>query len=221
MLTMSGQSRTARCSYYMLGIGASALSGCQSLHIKGTRRKNRKFVRMSEAPHIELTEVRREDSETMYRWINEAETVRFNAPYRPVTWGEHASWFDNLGSDRARTVFALRKRDNRELIGVLQLIDVHPIHRSAELIIRIGSEADRGRGYGTQALKLAVDYAWRDLNLQRVWLRVFGSNARAISAYSKAGFEQEGTLRRAAWINGRWEDEVVMAILNTAPFSDM
>ena len=162
---------------------------------------------------VHLTEVRREDSEIMYRWINDAETVRFNAPYLPVTWSGHSAWFDNLGKDSSKIVLAIRETAGKELIGVVQLIDIHPIHRSAELTTRIGDAAKRGKGYGTEALRLTLDFAWRDLNLQRVWLRVFASNERAIRAYARAGFLSEGRMRRAAWVNGGWEDQIVMAAL--------
>lgn len=123
----------------------------------------------------------------MYRWINDAETVRFNAPYKPVTWSNHAAWFDSVGKDSSRMVLAVRKLDDPLIIGVIQFLDIHPIHRTAELTIRIGDDQDRNKGNGTDALKLAVSVAWNDLNLQRIWLRVFISNERAIRAYEKAG----------------------------------
>jgi RimJ/RimL family protein N-acetyltransferase len=162
-----------------------------------------------------LTEVRRDDTETLYRWINDAETVRFNAPWRPVPWANHSGWFDGIGRDQSKVVLVIRKEPTGAAIGVIQLLDIHPVHRSAELTTRIGSESDRGEGYGTEALKLALDFARRDLNLGRVWLRVFATNERAIRAYTKAGFEIEGTMRRAAWINGAWVDEIIMASLMT------
>ncbi len=170
---------------------------------------------MIKGKSICLTEVRREDSETMHRWINDAETVRFNAPYTPVPWESHARWFEGIGTTPSKIVLAIRTANDLPAIGVVQLIDIHPIHRSAELTVRIGSRDDRGKGYGTEALTLALDFAWRDLNLQRVWLRVFTSNGRAIRAYEKAGFEREGVMRRAAWIDGAWRDAVVMAALRS------
>jgi RimJ/RimL family protein N-acetyltransferase len=160
-----------------------------------------------------LTEVRREDSETMYRWINDAETVRYNAPYSPVSWANHGAWFDGLGKNPSRVVLAIRSIEDQAIIGVIQLLDIHPVHRTAELTTRIGDDKHRGKGHGTEALKLAISFAWRDLNLQRIWLRVFATNARAIRAYEKAGFTTEGTLRRAAWIDGQWVDELAMAVL--------
>jgi RimJ/RimL family protein N-acetyltransferase len=52
-----------------------------------------------------------------------------------------------------------------------------------------------------------------DLNLHRIWLRVYATNARAIRVYAKAGLHQEGVMREAAWIDGAWVDEVLMASL--------
>jgi RimJ/RimL family protein N-acetyltransferase len=166
---------------------------------------------------IALTELRRTDLETLFEWINDPDTVRFNAPYSPVHEPGHSAWFDKVVNDPTRIVFGIRELNDGRIIGVLQLIDLHPIHRSAELIIRIGSDDDRGRGYGSEAVRLATDFAFRDRNLQRVWLRVFSDNVRAIRAYEKAGLQEEGILRRACFIDGRWRDEVIMAVLAGSP----
>ena len=158
-----------------------------------------------------------EDSDEMFRWINDAETVRYNAPYSPVTRHAHDRWFASLGDNPNKVILAIRPMDSDKIAGVIQLIDIDRVHRSAELTIRIGSDSLRGKGMGTQALNLAIDFAWRDLNLQRVWLRVFDTNKRAIRAYEKAGFEHEGVMRRACWIDGAWRDEAVMSILRDLP----
>ena len=159
-------------------------------------------------PRVALTSIGADDSETLFRWINDPETVRFNAPYRPVHWENHKEWLKSLGKTSTKVVFAIRV--GPELVGIAQLIDIDPIHRSAELTIRIGDEANRGRGYGTEAVKLLVAFAWRDLNLHRVWLRVFSNNERAIKAYTRAGFVQEGVMREAAHINGKYVDMCVL-----------
>jgi RimJ/RimL family protein N-acetyltransferase len=95
----------------------------------------------------------------------------------------------------------------------VQLTDIDPVHRSAELTIRIGDESERGAGHGTEALKQTIDFAWRDLNLHRVWLRVFADNTRAIRAYKKAGFVEEGVMRDAAHIDGRYVDMALLGII--------
>lgn len=112
-----------------------------------------------------------------------------------------------------KVIFAIRADDR--LVGVVQLIHIDQVHRSAELTISIGEEANRGAGHGTSALEQAIDFAWRDLNLHRVWLRVFANNPRTIRAYEKAGFVHEGVLREAAYIDGRYIDMIAMAILRS------
>lgn len=158
-----------------------------------------------------LSSIRPEDSEILFRWVNDPETVRFNAPYRPVHWASYEEWVRAIRASPGRQVFAIRV-DGRA-VGVVQLVDIDPVHRSAELTIRIGEEADRGRGTGTAALRLATDFAWRDLNLHRVWVRVFATNAQAIRAYEKAGFVAEGRLREAAQIDGRYVDIRVFGMI--------
>lgn len=162
---------------------------------------------------IALTELRRSDSEGLFAWINDPETVRFNAPYAPVHESGHTAWFEKVTTDPSRVIFGIRELETKRIVGILQLIDLHPIHRSAELIIRIGSDADRGRGFGSEAVRLAVEFGFRHQNLQRIWLRVFADNARAIRAYEKASLQREGIMRRACFIDGQWRDEVIMAIV--------
>lgn len=168
---------------------------------------------MLKGERVVLTELRSHDSDVLFSWINDAETVRFNAPYAVVSRTAHEQWFANLGKDPKRIAMAIRENRDAAAIGVVQLVDIHSVHRSAELIIRIGAEESRNRGHGTDAVRIAVAHAFNDLNLQRVWLRVFATNARAISAYKKAGFVEEGVMQRACFIHGAWVDETIMAIL--------
>ncbi|KAH7913334.1 acyl-CoA N-acyltransferase [Hygrophoropsis aurantiaca] len=70
-----------------------------------------------------------------------------------------------------------------------------------------------GKGYGREATKFTIDYAFKALGLQRVSLMVSAENTRAISLYEKLGFSVEGRKRRANWVNGHWEDTLSMGVL--------
>jgi RimJ/RimL family protein N-acetyltransferase len=70
-----------------------------------------------------------------------------------------------------------------------------------------------GRGYGTDAVRLIVGYGFRELGLHRIQLDVLSFNARAIAAYRKAGFVEEGRRREAIHHDGHWYDNVQMSIL--------
>jgi ribosomal-protein-alanine N-acetyltransferase len=164
-------------------------------------------------PGVVLTELRDGDSPALFAWINDPRTVRFNAPYAPVHAPDHDAWFRAVTRDSSRIMFAIRSSLDARILGTVQLIDLQAIHRTAELVIRIGNEDDRGKGIGSRAVALAINYAFRHRNLQRVWLRVFAHNAQAIRAYEKAGMQIEGRMRRACFIDGAFVDELIMAKL--------
>jgi RimJ/RimL family protein N-acetyltransferase len=70
-----------------------------------------------------------------------------------------------------------------------------------------------GGGLGQQATRLLIGYAFTYLNMNRISLRVLADDARAVGAYRKAGFREEGRVRRAAWFAGDFHDELVMSVL--------
>jgi len=96
-------------------------------------------------------------------------------------------------------------------IGLVELVDIHQIHRNAEFQIIIAPEY-QGHRYAAAAAKLAIDYGFRVLNLYKLYLLVDKENERAIHIYEKLGFEFEGLLRREYYINGRYRDVIRMAI---------
>jgi RimJ/RimL family protein N-acetyltransferase len=152
----------------------------------------------------------------LFCWINDVATAQLDFAYRPVDMMAHRQWWDGLGKDPSKVMFAIRKTIEPLIIGFVQINAINSVHRSAELGIRIGEEKNRGQGYGKEALNLAVDYCWNHLNLNRVQLLVFRHNHRAIGAYKAAGFKKEGVLRKAAFIGGEWVDLVLMASLRPA-----
>ncbi len=168
---------------------------------------------MLKRARVTLTPVTDDDLPVMLGWINDREQVIFNAPYKPVSLRSHQEWFESTQRRSDMYLFAIRLSETSELIGTCQLHGINMVHRSAELQIRLGNVAERGKGYGTDAVQLLLEFAFKDLNMHRVFLHVFSSNSTAIRAYEKAGFKREGILRAAAYINGEYVDVLVMGIL--------
>ena len=79
--------------------------------------------------------------------------------------------------------------------------------------IMIGEKNYWGKGYGTEAIELLMEYAFKTLNLNRIELMVYDFNQRAIHCYEKLGFIREGLKRQAVFINGGYHDILIMAIL--------
>jgi [ribosomal protein S5]-alanine N-acetyltransferase len=85
--------------------------------------------------------------------------------------------------------------------------------RHASFGVAIGDSENWGKGYGTDATRLMVHYAFATLNLNRVWLLVLEYNERGIRCYEKVGFRKEGLLRQEHFREGRYWDTYLMAIL--------
>ena len=162
---------------------------------------------------VVLTPLRAEDSDTLFAWINDRALVVLNAPFRPVPRAAHDAWFDAVQRDPSRVIRAIRDTAEGPVLGTCQLHDLHPVHRTAELQIRIGAASARGRGLGTSAVRALVALAFGELALHRVFVHVFSTNEPAIGLYRKVGFRHEGTLREAALIEGRRVDLHVMGLL--------
>lgn len=162
---------------------------------------------------VRLRALRDDDAEQLFEWLNTPELARLSAPFRPVHEPTHRDWLRAVADDTTRSAFVIEELADSRLVGLVQLVDIHPVHRNAEMRIRIGDAGARGRGLGTDALRLLLDHAWRDLGLRRVYAYVFDTNARATATYEKVGFEYEGRLRDAAFIEGAWVDVLVVGVL--------
>jgi RimJ/RimL family protein N-acetyltransferase len=154
------------------------------------------------------------DFSSLFRWSDDLDAARLNVAYRPSVWKNEEEFWFNVGRDTSKVFFAIRALGNPAIIGYVQIFNIDAVHRSAQVGVRIGDGADRSRGYGTEAMTLAVDYCWNHLNLSRMGLTVFETNERAIKLYMALGFEQEGLLRRAVFIDGQWIDLVLMSLLH-------
>lgn len=100
-------------------------------------------------------------------------------------------------------------------IGGIGLHSFNEADRRARLAIGISDAAKLGKGYGSEAVRLVLEYAFEKLKLHRVDLRVIAYNARAIRSYKKCGFVVEGRERESALVEGEWYDDLIMGTLES------
>lgn len=98
-------------------------------------------------------------------------------------------------------------------IGVIGIKDLDLRSRHGWLAINIGAPGQHGRGYGRDAIRTLLRWAFEIQNLHRVSLDTFATNERALRCYRACGFVEEGRLREAMWIDGRFEDMIQMGLL--------
>ncbi|CAN0617503.1 GCN5-related N-acetyltransferase [Burkholderia multivorans] len=166
---------------------------------------------------IFLRELERADLAALNAWRADRELVgMLGGSFRYVNAEVDNKWFDAYLAGRSRTVrLAICTRSTGAMVGVVYLLDIDWVNRSAEFAIQLGDAAVRGRGIGTEATRLALRHAFDDLNLHRIFLTVLATNTHAIALYEKAGFRAEGLLRQAAFKEGRYVDVIPMALLAT------
>lgn len=163
--------------------------------------------------NVILRPMTEQDTDNVIKWRN-APSVMENFIFRtPLTREAHLNWYNNrvLTGDVAQ--FIIVDTDTNTDVGSVYLRDIDRNNQKCEFGIFIGEESCRGKGIGAKASRLILDYAFNELELNRVFLRVFAKNERAIKSYENAGFKYEGTFRDDVIIDGVAYDMVFMAIL--------
>ncbi len=164
---------------------------------------------------IRLRAIEREDIPAFVRWFNDPEVRRYLLMYKPLSKAREERWFEAHLDKQDEFIFAIEARTEEGWvhIGNIGLHRVDWKNRNATLGIVLGEKAYWGRGYGTDAVRTALRFAFQELNLHRVELEVVAENLRAIRCYEKAGFIREGTRREALFGDGRYHDAYMMAVL--------
>jgi len=109
--------------------------------------------------------------------------------------------------------FTVRTIENDHLIGFVDLMDINFNHGDCWVGIGMGDSDYWGKGYGTDAMNVILNYTFSELDLHRVTLGVFSYNTRAIRSYEKTGFKPEGIERSTVMRDGKRSDIVIMGVL--------
>lgn len=159
-----------------------------------------------------LSPISMQDVEHYTEWMNDYQiTLNLGLADSIINSEKEKTILERLSSGKDY-VFAMIDRETNKLIGNVGIHDVNFIDGYAEAGILIGDRNFWGRGYGQDALKLALDFAFNILNLYSVHLRVLSFNQRGISAYKKVGFQEVGALKRVRKIANQRYDLILMQI---------
>jgi diamine N-acetyltransferase len=171
---------------------------------------------------IRFRGVERSDLPTFVTWLNDPAIKPGIMIHHPFSQAEEENWYEEmikLPVDQHVMGIEARETDTEDseeqwkLIGSLAFNQIDWRNRAAEFGIMIGDKTYWNRGYGTEAVRLLVNHGFTTLNLNRIFLRVYENNPRAIRAYEKAGFVHEGRLRQAEFRDGKYIDVLMMSVL--------
>lgn len=166
-----------------------------------------------ESVGIYLRMMTHDDTEKIVEWRN-SDSVRKRFIYQGLfTKESHENWIKTMVETGKVVQMIICETGTDKAVGSVYVRDIDKTHHKAEYGIFIGEKDARGKGYGTAAAKLMIQYCFDELMLHRLFLRVYAENERAIRSYEKAGFVKEAHLRDDVYIDGEYKDIVLMGIL--------
>lgn len=164
---------------------------------------------------IVLREFRQEDISGIRSWVTDAATTRClgGAYARPQTWEQSERYLSALlEGDAGGVNLVVADRESLRYLGQCSLLMIDNTARHAELAI-VMCPSCQCQGLGEEAIGLLLSYAFHQMNLHRVHLKVRADNPAAVRCYEKCGFRHEGTLRAHAYADGAYRDVLLMGIL--------
>lgn len=167
---------------------------------------------------IRLRALKREDLPLFVEWLNDPEVIQGLMQILPFSLEDEEDWFAEMRKkplEEHPLVIETLTEAGWEAIGNCGLFGIDWRIRQAEFGIVIGAKQEWNKGYGTEALGLICRHGFNTLNLNRISLRVYANNPRAMRSYEKAGFVQEGCLRQGHYQDGQYVDVFIMSMLRS------
>jgi RimJ/RimL family protein N-acetyltransferase len=127
-----------------------------------------------------------------------------------MTEGDAEAFYEKVQQEESRVWLIIALREDDRPIGECGLLRLFPAWRTTDLSIILGEKDAWGRGYGSEAIRLLLDYAFGALNLHRVAIGVVGFNERALRFYEKVGFRREGVQRAGYFYDHAYHDFVML-----------
>lgn len=153
-----------------------------------------------------------EDAEIFTNWLNDFNTTDYIGRSGNLVSIEGEKEYLQKGVNE-EAVFFIVTLDQDKVIGTVGIEHINHINRRGTLGVFIGDEEYRNNGYGTEAIRLVLEYGFKYLNLNNINLNLIECNERALACYKKCGFKEAGRLRKTVFVNGKYYDRLSMDIL--------
>lgn len=154
-------------------------------------------------------------AEGYYRWLSDSEVNRYlESRFYPHSVEQLMEYVKAMQASRTDVFLAMIDKASERHIGNIKLGTISWIHRTADIGLVIGEKEFWGRGYATEAIRMLTEYAFKTLNLRKVWAGAYAGNVGSIQAFIKAGYEKECTRTAHLFCNGVYEDDIILSCFN-------
>ncbi|MED1952881.1 GNAT family protein [Brevibacillus centrosporus] len=170
-------------------------------------------VRFLEGERVYLRPIGLADTDWYFRSLYNHEGRRLTGTQKHYTREQIQQYIESKAQDSSSVLLLIAMRDDDQVIGDIQIGAIDTFNRNAFIRIAIEQHEHQGKGLGSEAMLLMLDYGFGILNLHRIELNVFAYNERAIHAYEKLGFQREGIQRQALYYQHAYHDSILMSML--------
>lgn len=157
-----------------------------------------------------LTRIRKEDLPLLFLARNNEDIFKWSRQYDVLHYQNHADWFERQSKDPRLSMYAIRRDEHDEIVGVCGLSDIDFRVRRAEFSIYVFPER-QSDGFGTKALKALLEKGFNSYNLNVIWGETFDGNP-ATRLWEKVGMQKEGTRRQFYYQKGEYIDAHLYSI---------
>lgn len=161
---------------------------------------------------VVLRPIFKTDLQHIVRWINDPEVREFLNAFLPQNDQDEEEWLARLGKNKSSDVVLLIETCEGKPIGLMGLHRINWLDRTATTGALIGEKEYWGKGFGTEAKLLLLDYAFNTLNLRRICSDVLAFNGRSYAYLKKCGYKEEGIKRQHIFRNGEYYDLIQLAV---------
>jgi RimJ/RimL family protein N-acetyltransferase len=163
--------------------------------------------------HVILRAFETDDASRCYRWMNDPNIVRTLKSRYPIAFQNEIEWLERaMHPSVVERHFAIERKDERLHIGNASIHDIDWVSRVAWFGLFIGEPTAWNRGFGGDALRTLVRFAFEEMNLFKLRINIFDYNDRARHVLENIGFVQEGKLERDFYREGTYHDIVILSV---------
>lgn len=163
---------------------------------------------------IYLREVRLSDvGEQYYSWMNDPEVVQYlETRFHPRSIENITEYVRAMDGKADEPFFAICLNENDKHIGNIKLGPINWQHRHADISLLVGDKACWGKGFATEAIRLVTEFAFGELNLNKLKAGCYGDNQGSAKAFERCGFHREGLLQEHFWSKGEYVDSILLGL---------
>lgn len=159
-----------------------------------------------------LRPLEEEDIDRLQKWINDPDVSRYLFAHKPMSRQEEEQWYHSLKDRDSDIVFGIDTLDERHFIGTMGIHEIRWKDRVAKTGALIGEKDYWGKGYGTDAKMVLLNYVFNTLNLRKISTTVLAFNERSLRYMKKTGHREIGRRKEEYFVEGAYRDEIYMEV---------